>query len=182
MTRHVFGDYSFEVPSDWVDKTLLLFTAPGAEGAPKVSVTRAHRQHAGNLAAYVLLWAEQLIGELSGLALTPPTPLIVGGRQALRTTLRWKNDKGAPMVGAAVHVDVAERDEVLTLGCASGELNEPACLAVFDRLVASSAFGARGLSVPPAPVVQDRPPPVGPPPLAGPEVSLPFVPMPGRRR
>jgi hypothetical protein len=164
MRRHRFGNLSFELPAAWTDRTMVLYAAPVAGGA-KISMMRLPRDTAGSLHAHLTRWADDLARTLDRLEVSDPVPLRVGGRDALRLLMRWTNDD-RPMIGGAVHVDLPESSEVLTVGCMANAMNEAACVAELERLVASCAFSIEAS--------------ISAPPVA--EACFPFVPMPGRRR
>jgi hypothetical protein len=90
-------DFSFEVPPDWVDRTMIAWSAPARPGdrvAPNVVVAYDALQHGEDLAGYVNRQLKQLMEKARKFHLDLRQDTNLAGRPAIEVMFHWDSTTG----------------------------------------------------------------------------------------
>jgi len=90
-------DFRFEVPSNWVDRTMIAWSAPPLPGervAPNVLVAYDALQDGEDLAGYVNRQLKQLMEKARKFHLDLRQDTSLGGRPAIEVVFHWDSTTG----------------------------------------------------------------------------------------
>jgi hypothetical protein len=100
MTTATQEDLYFRAPDDWIDRSVLVLTAPDAlegEHPPSFVVTRDVLAPAQTMAAYVERAIDELAGTLEWFEIIDRSPMIVADREAMSILFRFHSANGEMM-------------------------------------------------------------------------------------
>jgi hypothetical protein len=139
MARYQAADVSFDVPTDWQDKTVVAFAAPSKPGvlAPNVVLTRDTMKPDETLDAYGDRMIVDLVKNLAGFRLLAKEPRDVGVVRGIEIRFSWTGSSGKPITQHMVIAKTGARSILgLNMTCAESEAKklEPIVSRIFASL------------------------------------------------
>lgn len=114
MPTYLMNDAEIEIPDDWVDQSVNLFSASPQPPAPLSLVITRDRLKAGqDLPEFAETKLGELESQLTSLKIVEKRQIEVGGQLALEAELRWTSKQG-PVHQRQVYIENGERVLVLT--------------------------------------------------------------------
>jgi hypothetical protein len=181
MPRHQDKDTSFEIPKDWVDKTIVAFAAPtekARDAAPNFVMAREVIREGDSLRSHADRQLLDLGRHLKDFDLLESKETVCGGQPAVFLRYTWMGHFGRLEQTVTIVERFMEQGRMATSFTTTAPAEDASkTRPVFDELIRTIKFdGAQG-------------PPTGggaPPPMSGrssqvPDPAAPVVPMPGYR-
>jgi len=138
MARYESHDLSFDVPRDWVDRSVVAYAAPLPPGhaiAPNVVMTRDQLGPGETLRAYADRQLVELARRLDGFKLGSRDERTFGASQAVELRFEWQSPSG-PLDQRLLMIGVPGR-AVLSLTATTPEEDAGRMVTAFDRIFAS---------------------------------------------
>jgi hypothetical protein len=175
LPRQDFGPFSFDAPSDWSRRAMLLFVEPPRSSGTAAAITITRDQCARGEALQTYAWRRlfEIVQGEPARQLLDGRATKIGEQPAFKAVLGWTTEDG-PMRELVAWVDGGEGN-VLVMSCTTPE---DGAVDTFEQLLASLRMGppssAKSTPIPSAPRSSPPPPP---------EVTDGYaaVPMPGAR-
>ena len=178
MSRQEFGPFSFESPSQWSRRAILVFVGESEDPAapPNIVVAREQRTPDEELQTHAFRRVFEVARGLTDFELLGSHATTIDGQQAFKAMFRWSSEHG-PVEQAIAWIDSREGN-ALTITCTS--INKPESFDQFEHMLASVRLGARDSMVVPAAPSTPHYASSPPPPLES-HGNYGAVPMPGAR-
>jgi hypothetical protein len=176
MPRFQDKDVGFEAPKEWMDRTIVAFTAPAnKENAPNIVMTREPMRDEDTLRTHADRQLLELGRQLQDFDLLESRETQLGGQPAILLRFAWVSHLGDLEQSVTMVERTFDQKRVaMTFTTTSPRAEAQGTRPVFQQILQSVQFdGSAG--GPPRPPGPSRPPP----PIA--EPSAPVVPMPGMR-
>jgi hypothetical protein len=172
----------FIPPRDWVDRTMIAFSAPapaGTKNAPNVVMTHEWMRDADSLRVHAERQLMELGRQLQGFDILESRETTLGGLEAIRMRFGWLSHFGALEQSLTMVERNVQGRRVATTFTTTAMADEAAAVeTTFEAFLASVRFGAHHSDRVPAPSFT---PSTLPPPPSHVEPIAPLVPMPGFR-
>ena len=143
MARYQGADASFDVPSDWEDKSIVAFSAPRKPGAivPNVVMTKDKMKADEKLEQYVDRTIVDMASQLAGFALIAKDRREIEGALAIEVRYSWSGSGGRTLVQRILMVEgVGKKIVGLNVTCDRAEAKKVEPIA--DRIIASFRLSA----------------------------------------
>jgi hypothetical protein len=180
MPRHEYRGVSLDPPADWIDRTIVAFSAPAQsdnKSAPNLVITNEPMREGDTLRVCADRQLMEIAKQLQDFDICESTTTTVGGLPAISMRFTWTAHFGALEQTITLVERTTEAGRVVTSFAATAKVQDAKTThGIFENVLKSVSFG------PPAAVTHSEPPrPLSqPPPSRDPEE--PFVPMPGYRQ
>ncbi|NUP08735.1 MAG: DcrB-related protein [Polyangiaceae bacterium] len=138
MARFENSDVSFDVPSDWQDKTIVAFAAPvpaGKQSTATVVMTKEPVRQGETLSRYADRQLVELAKKLPGFELTDRKDAATGGQPVVELSFSWKG--GAGWVDQRMIIGVTKQGIALNLAATTPRADTAKYAATFDRIFSS---------------------------------------------
>lgn len=137
MSTFENADFRLNLPDEWIDRSVLVWSAPPGEGAVPPNFVISHdRMNMGEtLAGFVTRQTDSLRGALDQWTLIEQVPGSISGRPAIATRFTWRMAQGL-MMQRQSFVELG-RMRVASIGCtATAEMFDEADRRWFQPLLA----------------------------------------------
>ncbi len=178
MPKQDFGPFSFECPTAWSQRTILVFVGAASDGGapPNLVVTHEARNADEELTTHAWRRVFELAKTRPDFELIGSRDSKIDGQPAFRAFIRWQSDRGR-VTEALAWIDSRDGN-ALAFTCSA--IEQPAVFDELERILASVRLGARDSMVAPSPTARASSPP-SPPPEPEEPPTYAAIPMPGTR-